>query len=180
MIYNYSDVLKFYNSDYQLKKALDRKEIYKIEKGVYCRREFVNYHLIINKKYPNAIFTLNSAFYYYHLTDVIPEKFYLATDRDSSKIRNKNINQFFVPGEILNLGKTTLEVEGVVINIYDKERLLIELIRNRKRFSFDYYKDIIRSYREIANYLDMEKIENYLNYFRNDMEIYEVMMREVF
>ena len=30
-----------------------------------------------NKKYPNAIFTMDSTFYYWDLTDVIPDKFHL-------------------------------------------------------------------------------------------------------
>lgn len=33
--------------------------------------------------------------------------------------------------------------------------MLIELIRNKNTFAFDYYKEIISNYRKIANEIDM-------------------------
>ncbi len=41
-----------------------------------------------------------------------------------------------------------LVVESATINIYDKERMLIELIRNKNQMAFDYYKEIISNYRK--------------------------------
>ena len=43
---------------------------------------------IIMKKYPNAILTLNSAFYYYGLTDTIPDHYYVATPKSNRKIED--------------------------------------------------------------------------------------------
>ena len=180
MIYNYAEMLKKYGSVYQIDKAITRNEIYKIEKGIYSNQEFVNYLLIVNKKYPNAIFTLDSAYYYYNLTDVIPNKMYLATDRNASKIKNKNIHQVFVSKEFLNLGVSKKMVNGVEIKIYDKERMLIELMKNRKNMPFDYYKEIVNNYRKIVLELDMEKIEYYLTFYKNSLNLFEAMQREVF
>jgi len=44
-----------YNSDYQIQKAVENEEIFKVDKGLY----------------PNAIYTMDSAFYFQDLTDVI-------------------------------------------------------------------------------------------------------------
>ena len=49
------------------------------------------------------------------------------------------------------MGKTKMNYDGVDIVIYDKERLLVELIRNKRKFSFDFYKEIIASYRKIVH-----------------------------
>ena len=38
-----------------------------------------------------------------------------------------------------------MNYDGVDIVIYDKERLLVELIRNKRKFSFDFYKEIIEN-----------------------------------
>ncbi|MBQ3415491.1 MAG: hypothetical protein IJH39_09160 [Clostridia bacterium] len=180
MIYNYKEIVKIYKNDYNLKKAINKKEIYKLEKGVYSNKKIVSPLIIYSKKYPNAVITMDSAFYYYNLTDVIPNKVYLATDRNSDKINNSKIVQSFVAKSILNEGKVTIEEDGEKINIYDRERLLIELIRKKKQIPFDYYKEIISNYRAIVDELDMYKIEEYLALFKNDLNLSNILQMEVF
>ncbi len=46
---------------------------------------------IIMKKNPNAILTLNSAFYYYGLTDTIPDHYYVATPKSNRKIEDVRV-----------------------------------------------------------------------------------------
>ena len=77
MLYFHKELKDKLKSDYQIQKAVMNKDYYKIETGLYSDVEFVNPLEIICKKYPNAIFTMNSAYYYYDLTDVIPDYFYL-------------------------------------------------------------------------------------------------------
>ena len=50
---------------------------------------------IIMKKYPNAILTLNSAFYYYGLTDTIPDHYYVATPKSNRKIEDVRVKLSF-------------------------------------------------------------------------------------
>ena len=181
MVYSYKELLKKYQNRNGLYKALEEEQIYKLEHGIYSNEKIVDPLVLYSKKYPNGIITMDSAFYFYHLTDVIPNKTHLATDRKSSIIKNEKIFQIFIPKEILNAEYT---VKGInmpaSINIYDKERLLIELIRKRNQIPFDYYKEIISNYREIAHELDMYKIEEYLSLFKNGDNLFEVMQREVF
>jgi predicted transcriptional regulator of viral defense system len=81
MLYNYNELLSKYRRDYQIQKAVKNKELYKIEKGIYSDVPSVHYLAVINKKYPYAVITSFSAYYYHNLTDVIPDKIYLSTDR---------------------------------------------------------------------------------------------------
>ena len=60
------------------------------------------------------------------------------------------------------------------------ERLLIELIRKRASIPFDYYKEIIRNYRQISDELDMYKIEQYVSLFKNEVNLFDILQREVF
>lgn len=180
MIYNYKEVIEIYKNDYNLKKALNKNEIYKLEKGIYSQSKVVSPLVLYSKKYPNAVITMDSAYYYYNLTDVIPNKVYLATDRNSDKINNKKIVQVYMSKEILNVGKITVKEDNQAINIYDRERLLIELIRKKKQIAFDYYKEIISNYRKMVDELDMYKIEDYLSLFKNDINLSNVLQMEVF
>lgn len=180
MLYNYSELLTKYQSAYQIQKAVDNKEIYKIEKGIYSDVSSVHYLDIINKKYPYAVITSFSAYYYHNLTDVIPNKMYLATDRNNRMIYSNKIKQIRMKDELYNLGKTQIVYEGIKINIYDKERMLIDLARNKNQIGYDLYKEIISNYRKQVNSLDTQKIEEYLQYFVNGDKIFEIIQDEVF
>lgn len=180
MVYNYKEIIEIYGNDYNLKKALNRNEIFKLDKGIYSSKKVVSPLVIYSKKYPNSVITMDSAYYYYNLTDVIPSKVHLATDRNTDKINNKKIVQTFMSKDILYQGKLSLQTNDGTINIYDRERLLIELIRKKKQISFDYYKEIISNYRKIVDELDMYKIEEYLSLFKNDMSLSNILQMEVF
>lgn len=180
MIFNHKEIKEKYKSDYQIKKAIENKEIYKIEKNIYSDTKNINYLEIISKKYPNAIFTMDSAFYFHNLTDVIPNKIALATKRNALRIKDDKIIQVFTSEKLFKIGKMQMTVEGTTINVYDKERMLIELIRNKNQIAFDYYKEIISNYRKIINDLDISKIEEYIERFPHEEHIYETLQREVF
>lgn len=180
MLYFRSELEENVYSTYQLNKLIEKKQLFKVANGLYSTEEFVNPLEIIMKKYPNAIFTSESAYYYYDLTDVIPDYFYLGTKRQDSRIKDKNIKQIFISDELFDFGKTQIEIENVKINIYDEERMLVELIRRRNSIPFDYYKEIITNYRKRVDKLDIYKLQEYISYFKNESLLYDILMREVF
>lgn len=166
--------------NYNISKKVENKELYKIEKGLYSDTEKYNHLEYIVKKYPNSIFTLESAFFYLGLTDYIPSKYFLATKHNAKKIVNDKIEQIFMANHFFETGKSELNYNNVKINIYNKERMLIELIRNKNAITFDYYKEIIGNYREIADEIDMSLLADYLENFSNGKNIFEIIHREVF
>lgn len=179
MLYRYMELEKSYGSEYKVLKALKDGKIFKVEKGLYSDSERVSPIEVINKKYPNAIFSSDYAYYVHNLTTVIPKKFYLTTDRNAPKIKDEDIVQIFSSKELLNIGKTTVEYEGVVINIYNKERMLIELFRNSKSMPLDYYKEIVNEFRDISGELDYSDIREYLENFNNSDFISDKIQKEV-
>ena len=162
MLYTRKEISNIYNSTYQLNKAIYEKKIFKIQNGIYSDEEYVNPLAVVTKKYPKFIFTMDSAFYYWNLTDVIPDKFCLATKQTSIRINEEDIKQYFVDDEIFEIGKTILKVENTEINIYNKERMLVELLRNKNKLPFDYYKEIILNYRKIINTIDIALVMDYI------------------
>lgn len=70
--------------------------------------------------------------------------------------------------------------QNVKIQIYDIERLLIDLIRNKNKIPFDYYKEIIDGYRKKIYDMDVEKLNNYSNCFPNPDAIMQAIQLEVF
>lgn len=114
------------------------------------------------------------------MTDVIPDKFCLATRKTSIRFKEDDIKQYFIDDELFEIGKTQLNVENVEIKIYDKERLLVELIRKKSQISFDYYKEIIANYRKIADKLDTFKISKYISHYKNEEKLYDRLQSEVY
>lgn len=180
MIYSGKEAIEKYGTRYNLSKALKNKEIFRLEHGIYSDKDLVNPMIIASKKYSSAIITMDSAFYYYDLTDVIPKKTFIATNRNSNIIHDSNIVQIRIPKEKLNQGKEVVLIDGEKVKMYNKERLLVELIRKRNQIPFDYYKELISNYRKIVDDLDMYKIEEYLSLYKNESNIADVLLREVF
>ena len=179
MLYSFQEILKKYGTRNNIGEAIKNGEIYKLKNNVYSDKKYVNPIAIVSKKYPSGIITMDSAFYYYNLTDVIPQRVYLATNRNSNKIMDEKIVQIFMPKDILNKGKTEIDINGNKVNIYDRERLLIELIRKRASIPFDYYKEIIDNYRQISYELDMYKIEEYVALFKNEVNLKSILQLKV-
>jgi len=179
MILNYSECIHKYGNQNSLKKALQEKQIFKIEKGIYSTQEFVSDYEIIAKKYPYAVYTLYSAFYIYGLTETIPQYHYLITDKNASRIKNKNIKQLFDNANSLEIGVCKIEFQKCEITLFNKERLLIELIRNKNNMPFDYYKEVLRNYRGIINELDFSMIDDYIKVLPKSKFVNKVLILEV-
>lgn len=178
MIYTYQEAINLYKSDFQLKKAIANGFIYKIENGIYSTEEYVSELSIISKKYPNAIFTLNSAFYYYGLTDVIPNFYYLKIMKNKT-INDNRVKVIYENSAEIDLGVTSMNINNTNIKIYNKERLLIELIRNKNQLPFDYYKEVLGNYRKIIHQLDIQMIQEFAYELPKTNIILETLQMEV-
>lgn len=181
MIYKYSELLKkgIYNSDIEIKKAINEKKLFKTDFGLYSDKKINSKLEIMSKKYENYIFNSDSAFFYHGLTDNIPLKYYIASKRGSQKIKNEDIVQTFMDDKYFEIGDTFIFYNNVKLRIYDKERMLIELVRNKNSISYDMYKEIINNYRNIINSLNLLKLQDYLNKFKDGEKYLKIIQEEV-
>ena len=159
MILSYADCITKYGNAYQLNKALEDGLVFKLEDGIYSDSEYESEVAIISKKYPDGIFTGEYAFYVYGLTDLIPEKYTLATKAKATPLVDGRIEQIYTRDDLLNIGVIQMEVDGATIPIYDKERMLVELLRNKNKMPKDLYKEIIGNYRRIIESLEVGGIQ---------------------
>jgi len=179
MLYTWKEVNEKYGYPLKVREALSCGEIYKVGRGYYSEKQYINPFLLLAEKYPYAIITMDTAFFIHGLTDVIPDKTHLATLRNATRITDDKVVQVFLSDQIFEPGKTTQDYEGVKITIYDRERMLIEALRNSKSIAFDYYKEIITNYRKIDDKLDYRKIEEYISFFQKRDYLYNMLQREV-
>ncbi len=180
MLHSYLELLKTYGSDYQIQKALKEDAVFKLEKGVYSDHPRASELAILTCKYPDAIVTMNSAFYYHSLTDVIPDLYFFATKKNARGIRDPRVKQFFVPEEIFELGAEVMQRRDASFRVYSRERMLVELLRYKNSLPYDYYKEILGNYRNLIYELDIPKIEEYAESFPKSKMILSSLKTEVF
>ena len=180
MLLDYADCASQYTNAYQISQALHDKRLFRIERGIYSTTPHVSELAIIQKKYPKAIFTMDSAFYYHSLTTDIPDLYHIATPAKSARLRDTRIRQVFVADNIFTLGQVEQVHEGTTIRIYNKERMLIELLRYKDKLPYDYYKEILRHYREIIDRLDIEQVQEYATVFPKSEILWKRLDEEVF
>lgn len=102
------------------------------------------------------------------------------TDKDYTKIRDERINQFFDNNDSLEMGVEKKVYNGTEIRIFNRERLLVELVRNEGKFSFDYYKEIIANYRKLIYELDIQAIQEYASCLPKTRLVLDTLQMEVF
>jgi len=181
MVYRYSELLKInnYNNDNKIKQALNNKLLFKLESGLYSEKEKVSDLEIIAKLYENAIFTSDSAYFYHGLTDNIPKSYFLATKKSARKIKDARVEQTFGVDDYFLIGESYIYYNNIKLRIYDKERMLIELVRNKNKIAYDMYKEIINNYRNMIDKINYLKLQNYLEEFKYGDNILKVIKEEV-
>ena len=174
-----SECIREYGSDYKIQQKIDEGTLFRVGKAIYSEDKYVPELAVLAYRYPNAVVTMHSAFYIHGLTDVIPGIYDLATDRNAAKIRNSQVNQYFYPSESFTLGIETADYQGYPIKIYNKERMLIELLRYKSKLPFDYYKEVLLNYRRIIPALDIQAIQDYAFASPKSRKIMETLQMEV-
>ena len=169
MLYTSKELIEKNNNFYAINQLLKDGKIFKVAHGIYSDVDPRLAELeCLFAQYPNAILSMESAYAYYGLTDYIPEKYSIATKQNAHRIPNEKVMQMFITGDIFDIGKQMVTTKYGTINIYDKERMLVELFRLKTRFEYSFFKEVVNSYRKLASNgeLDNYKIAKYCSLFK--------------
>lgn len=169
-----------YGTKYRVGELVRAGKLFRIESGIYADTADAPEVEVVLAKYPSSVLTLESAYYYYGMSDEIPDEYYLATDRKAAKIIDDRVVQRFVPSGTLMLGATEMDVWDEHLRIYDKERLLIETMRYRTKLPYDLYREVIAGFRAIRDGLYGSKIDDYLKRFPRKDVLKEAIRKEVY
>ena len=180
MLKTRTECLKEYGSDYFINQLIAEGKLFRIEKGIFSEKEYIPELAILSYKYPKAVITMDTAFYLYGLTDEVPDVCTMATKREAAPISDKRVKQIFIPGDIINQGKILMEYKGYDIQIFDRERMLVELVRYKSKLSYNYYKEIVGNYRRILSQLNVEKIRDYAEAVPKSEKVVRTLRTEVF
>lgn len=167
MVYTYVELKKRGLNNYQIKKMVEKKQLYKIKDGLYSKEREPSFLECMMKIHPNSIVTLNSAFHYYGLLRKESEFLYLATVQKARKIKEEQVKQIFMSDHLYKIGVVPMTYKGISFKTYSLERLLIELVRYKTDFEYETYQEIMNSYKRILKLLNKNKLEEYIQYFKD-------------
>lgn len=124
-------------------------EIVKVRNGVYATPDALAGGMIdIAKIVPGGVLCLYSAWHFYGMTTQIPDAFYVAVGR-KRRIRlpkSIDITLIYQKDELLEIGKTTAIIDGIEVEIYNRERSLCDAIKYRNKIGIDVMAEILNSY----------------------------------
>ena len=148
-----------------IQKLINEGWIEKVRYGLYMDNSILkDEYYILQKKYPLAIFSYNTALYILNLTNRTPTQIDITVPRDKKVRGNYNIHR--VSKKYYNIGIIEAESpNGNPIKIYNAERCICDMLRTEGEFDLelqnrvlDYYFsskdkniDLLLEYAEIFN-----------------------------
>lgn len=127
-----------------------KNKIIRLSRGIYTLpNELEDDYFIIGNKSKYAIFSNLTALYFHGLCDRIPVKYDVTVKSGykGSLQKNDNINLYYVKKENFELGLTTIETNyGNNIRVYDVERSICDIIKNKNKLDLELFNKAIRNY----------------------------------
>ena len=180
MLLRFSDCKERFGSPYQIEKAVREGRLFKMAPGVYSESGEESEIEVLQARYPKSVLSLDSAYYYYDMTDEVPERYVLVTADNAPRISDPIVRQLYVPAGALMVGATEYDYEGERLRIYDLERLLVETARMKNLMPADLYKEIVLWYRANQDRLDSSKLGEYAMAFPHKDRILTIIDSEVY
>lgn len=160
-------------------KMVDDGEIKKVNHGIYMSPNVMeDEYYIIQLRYPDAVFSYNTAFHIMNMTNLTPSIIDVTMPRKKQIIGNYNIH--YVSKEKYELGIITVESPfGNPIKIYNAERCICDMLRSEKEFDLELQNRVLDYYfsskdKNVELLLDYAKI---FNIYEKVNTIVEVMMK---
>lgn len=108
--------------------------IERIDRGIYVTKDFkYDEYYLFQLKYPKAIFSYNTALYFYEMTERTPIKMDVTVYREYNPHRFKNfVNVYKVSKDLYDLGVTEKKSpQGMKVRTYNLERTICDTIKDK-------------------------------------------------
>ena len=135
-----------------LKELTIKKELEKITNGLYALpSENIDEYLYFSYRIPKGIFSHETAAYLQGLSTRIPLVYVMTVKIGDNVSRVKsardNIIFKYVKKDYYDIGKITITSPfGREISVYDKERTILDIIKDKERIDVQVFNEVIKSY----------------------------------
>lgn len=160
-------------SDYVRRRGLE-----KASRGVYLDPDvFPDEMALLQKRFPKAAFSHESALYLHDLTDrePVPISVTVESSYNASPLKAQGVRIYYTKPEWYGMGLTEVETpSGAKVRAYDKERTICDLIRKRAAFDPAVFRQAIRDYVRSRD-KNLARLSDYARAMNIESRVYEVM-----
>lgn len=163
-----------------LTKLIKENEIERVSRGVYIKKNvLVDEFVILQNKSKYAIYSNTTALYLHGLSNRIPIRYDITikSGYKGSLQKEKNVNLFYTKKELLELGVIDYKLDsGNVIRVYDLDKTICDIIRNKKKIDAEIFNKAIREYfySKKKNTLKLYEYAKKMNIYNKVRDTFEV------
>jgi predicted transcriptional regulator of viral defense system len=131
---------------------------------------------------PEGIVCVESALFYYGYSDFTPRLWTIAVPRTISRTKLKieavPLRAYYIQKQYFNLGKETVDFNGVNLLIYDRERTICDCFKYRTKLDSELFNKVINAYAadDKKNLANLSKYAKEMGLYKKVTELMEVML----
>ena len=166
---------------FYLTKLIKEGKIERVSRGVYIKKnDLADEFVILQSKSKNAIYSNNTALYLYGFSNRIPIKYDITINNgyNGSLQKEKNVDLFYTKKELLKLGVTDYKLDsGNIIKVYDLDKTICDIIKNKKRIDPEIFNKAIREYfySKKKNTLKLYEYAKKMNIYNKVRDTFELL-----
>ena len=165
---------------YQIMNLVKKGFLYRVRKGLYrLHNEIDDEFHIYQKNNSYIVYSNETALYLHNLTDRFPNPLSV-TKKSGYHVRNKKLKVYYVKEEFLDNNVVILNSpQGNPIYVYDIERTICDIVKNKNRMDPQVYIQGLQNYflRGKPNLRKLSKISKLLNIQQKMMSIIELYVK---
>lgn len=135
----------------KIRELLNRGLIERIGHGLYSlSMESVDEYYEFQQRCPKGVFSYGTSSFFWNLTDRVPNVLNCTVPRGYNTARLKidtKVKYHYVPQDLYEIGITEIvSPQGAKIRVYDRERTICDLVKNRKNMDMQLYGNALNVY----------------------------------
>ena len=164
-----------------LTKLIKEDKIERVSRGVYIKKNvLVDEFIVLQGKSKYAIYSNTTALYLHGFSNRIPIRYDITVKSGykGSLQKEKNVNLFYTKKELLDLGVINYKLDsGNIIRVYDLDKTICDIIKNKKRIDAEIFNKAIREYfySKKKNTLKLYEYAKKMNIYNKVRDTFEVL-----
>ena len=142
-----SELISHGFTKYDISQFVKQGLLERVSRGKYLYKNTLDDEfMLIQLGNSNMVFSNETALYLHDMTGRFPTEFTVTT-KSGYHLRNPDLKVYYVKPGVLHLGKITMKSPfGNDVVVYDKERTICDIIRNKNRIETQVYLEGLQSY----------------------------------
>lgn len=146
--------------------------------GIYVSEDaWVDAMYLIHLRCSQAVFSHETALFFYDLTDREPAPYSVTVKRgySPSRLKADGIMAYTIRSELYEIGVTTAQTPfGHIVPVYDMERTICDLLRSRSNIEIQTFQNAMKQYVRRKD-KDLRRLMRYAKMFRVEKKLQQYL-----